>query len=47
MTKAGIQGWALSEQAKRVTAWMKKRRWEIVEQKDGQHEEMEGKLQFH
>ena len=38
-----IQGLALSEQAARVTDW----RREMVQLKDHQEEEMEGKLQFH
>ena len=46
-TTAGIQGLASSEQARRVTDWRRKRRWEMVELKDCQQQEMEGKLQFH
>ena len=30
---AGIQGLALSEQARRVTDWRRERRWEMVELK--------------
>ena len=45
-TAAGIQGLAWSEQARRVTAWRRVRRWEMVEPKDRQ-QQMEGKLQFH
>ena len=45
-TPAGIQGLASSEQARRVTDWRRERRWEMVELKDQQQWEMEGKLQF-
>lgn len=38
-TGAGIGG-------DRVADWEEERRWEIVELKDGQQEELEGKLQF-
>ena len=44
---AGIQGLALSEEARRVTDWRRERRWEMVELKGHQQQEMEGKLQFH
>jgi len=44
---AGIQWLASSEQARRVTDWKREKRWEMVELKDCQQQEMEGKLQFH
>ena len=44
---AGIQGLALSEQARQVTGWRKEGRWEMVELKNPQQEEMEGKMKFH
>ena len=34
--RAGIQGLALSEQARRVTAWRRERRWDMAELKDRQ-----------
>ena len=37
----------MSKQARRVTDWRRERRWETVELKDRQQQEMEGKLQFH
>ena len=43
---AGIGGLASSEQARRVTDWRRKRRWEMVEMRDCQQQETEGKLQF-
>ena len=45
-TTAGIQELAPSEQA-RITDWKQKRRWEMVELKDCQQQELEGKLLFH
>ena len=44
---AGMQGLGSSEQARRVTDWRRERRWEMVELKGHQQQEMEGKLQFH
>jgi len=35
-TIAGIEDLASSEQARRVTDWRKKRRWEMVDLKDDQ-----------
>ena len=35
-TTAGIQGLALSEQARVTTDWSRERRWEMVELKDRQ-----------
>ena len=44
---AGIQELASSEQARRVTDWRRETRWEmLLELKDLQQKEMEGKLQF-
>ena len=37
----------MSEQARRVTDGRRERRWEMVELKDRQQQETEGKLQFH
>ena len=37
----------MSEQDKRVPDWRRERRWEMVELKDCQQQETEGKLQFH
>ena len=34
----------MSEQARRVTAWRRERRWEMVELKDRQQQDTEGKL---
>ena len=45
-TTAGIQELAPSEQA-RISVWKQKRRWEVVELKDCQQQESEGKLLFH
>lgn len=42
-----MQELASSEQARGVTDWRKEGRWVMVELKDRQHLEMEGKLQFH
>ena len=44
---AGKQGLASSEQARRVTNWMRGRKWEMVELKGRQQSETEGTLQFH
>ena len=44
---AGIQGLQSSERARRVTDWRRERRWEMVELKDRQQQETEGKLQCH
>ena len=41
-----VQQLASSEQA-RITDWKQKRRWEMVELKDCQQQELEGKLIFH
>ena len=46
-TTAGIQGLAWSEQARQATDWRRERRWEMVELKDCQQQEMEGKPQLH
>ena len=46
-TTASIQGLALSEQVRRVSDCGRKRKWEMIELKDCQQQEMEGKLQFH
>ena len=45
--RAGIQGLAWSEQARRVADWRGERRWEMGKLKDIQQEEMEGKPWFH
>ena len=42
-----LQGLELSQQAGRVTGWRRERRWEMVELKDRQQRETEGKMQFH
>ena len=34
----------MSEQARRVTDWRRERRWEMVELKDRQQQDTEGKL---
>ena len=43
-TTAGIQGLGSSEQARRVTAWRRERRWEMVELNDPQQLKMEGQV---
>ena len=43
---AGIQELASNEQARRVTDWRRERRWEMVELKDRQQQEMEGNCNF-
>ena len=44
--RAGIQGLALSEQAGGVTDWRRERRWEMVQLKDRQQQDMEGNCNF-
>ena len=43
---AGTQGLASSEQARRVTDWRRERRWEMVQLKDRQQQDMEGNCNF-
>ena len=40
-------GTGMSEETRRVTDWRKDRRWEVIELKDRQQQEIKGKLQFH
>ena len=47
MNSSTVQGLASSEQARRVTDWRRKWRWEMVELVDRQQQEMEGELQCH